>query len=183
MASAAARTRGKHTDIGLCPFTVIIDTREQSPFSFSGIKERGSFLVVRTSIETLQTGDYSILGFKDQVSIERKSKEDLYQTLTHGRERFVREFERLTKLTFAAVIVEASLGSVSTDPPVFSGVRPKSIYRSVLAFQVRFPNVQWIFCDDRRFAEITTFRLLERFHQDHNVITTVTTAATKEPVT
>ncbi len=47
--------------------TIIIDTREQVPLSFSLPTERGS----------LVTGDYSIAGLKRFIAIERKSPDDL----------------------------------------------------------------------------------------------------------
>lgn len=170
MASGTSRGSRAAADIRICPFTIAIDQREQAPFSFQGITDGGLPVVVRTFNQHLLTGDYSIDGQQHLIAIERKSKEDLYSTLTHGRERFLREFERLAEMQFAAVVVEASFGSVTSDPPMFSGARPKSIYRSIIALQIRYPRIQWIFCDDRRFAEITTFRVLERFHHVHEEV-------------
>ena len=53
------------TDYIICPFTTVIDTREQSPFSFRGIKsdakQGGKPLIIKTTTKTsLTSGDYSI---------------------------------------------------------------------------------------------------------------------------
>lgn len=100
----------------LAPFTVIIDSREQSPWLFTNFKTDKTSkggprpLVVQTRVEGLPSGDYSIDGFQQRVAIERKSLEDLYGTLGGGRDRFTRELERLSTYDRAAVVVEASMG-------------------------------------------------------------------------
>lgn len=58
---------------------------------------------------TLREGDYSARGLEGRVAIERKSVSDLVGSLTHGRERFVRELERLATYDFKAIVIEGSL--------------------------------------------------------------------------
>lgn len=155
----------------ISPFTVLIDTREQAPYSFTGINgdsdTHNTPIVVRTVSCHLPTGDYTIEGLAGEISVERKSLEDLYGTLTHGRERFERELQRLEELPgFAAVVVEAGYGAIVGCPPPESKVRPKTISRSILAFQQRYRRVHWLMLPDRRFAEITTYRIFERYWKD-----------------
>lgn len=149
---------------------MIVDTREQAPWGFDNLTDGADKkpLVVKTEKATLQSGDYSIAGFESQISIERKSKEDLYGTLTGGRERFERELERLQAMQWSIVIAEASLWEVVHSPPVGSRVLPKSIFRSIIALEQRFPKTHWRFCDERRFAEVYAFRALERFWKDRD---------------
>lgn len=152
-------------------FEVVIDTREQAPFTFQGIKGDSSRknlpIVVRTRSATLQTGDYSITGHENRLAIERKSLEDLYSTLSSGRERFERELYRLNSMPgFSAVVVEAGWGQVVGCPPQHTKVPPKAISRSILAFNQRFRNVHWYLAPDRRFAEILAFRILDRYWRD-----------------
>lgn len=153
------------------PAAVLIDTREQRPYAFAGLTadahQGGGPLVVETRPATLPSGDYSLDGFADRVAVERKSKADLFGTLGRGRERFERELARLAGMEFAAVVVEAEWSEVFDDPPARSGLAPKCVYRSVLAWQQRFPLVHWLFVPGRDFAEVTTFRVLQRFHTDH----------------
>jgi ERCC4-type nuclease len=169
------------------PVTLLVDTREQLPMVFAEItadeetpdgKWRTPYLFdavpadvtlgggvwrVRTERLTLPSGDYSLDGYASQVAVERKSIADLFGTVGQGRERFIRELERLDEMTFAAVVVEREWSDVFNDPPRHSRLSPKTVYRSVLAWQQRFPRVHWFFCPGRDFAEVTTFRILERF--------------------
>lgn len=141
------------------------------PFSFLGLGvmkgDTRHPLLVKTTSMTLESGDYSILGHSDKISIERKSLEDLYSTLTHGRERFERELTRLQEMQFSAVIVEASLETIISRPPPNTRVVPKSIYSSIIAYQQRYPRTHWLSCDSRRLAEKTAFRILERYWIDN----------------
>jgi DNA excision repair protein ERCC-4 len=146
--------------------TVVIDTREQLPYSFAGIEcdqaDGGGPLKVPTVVATLTSGDYSLLGYESRVGIERKSIEDLYSTIGQGRERFERELERLADYDYAAVVIEATWPDILSSPPRHTKLPPKTVYRSILAWSVRYP-IQWWAMGNRRLAEITTFRLLERF--------------------
>lgn len=93
------------------PATIVIDTREQSPFTFEGIRsdacDGGGPLVVGFARSTLASGDYSVVGLEEVVGVERKSLADLYSTIGQHRERFERELARLNEFRFAAVVVEA----------------------------------------------------------------------------
>lgn len=146
---------------------VVIDTREQKPFTFKGIIcdkiDGGGELIVTTKRGTLRSGDYSLEGFEDSLAVERKSLSDLYSTLSQGRARFERELARLASYRFAAVVIEADWSEVCTAPPPRTRFTPKAVFRSIIAWTVRFPVVHWIPAGPRRLAEITTFRLLERF--------------------
>ncbi len=152
------------------PFTVVIDTREQLPFGFTGFTSDARHgrrpLVVPTVVGTLGQGDYSLAGLGDVVAVERKSHGDLVGTLSQGRERFERELERLSGLLWAAVVVEADWAQVLAGRER-SRLNPKTIHRSVIAWQQRYPSIHWWFCADRRLAEVTTFRILERWWLKH----------------
>jgi ERCC4-type nuclease len=149
---------------------VLIDSREQHPFTFAGLRADARQgrrpLVVPTQVTTLPSGDYSLAGLENAVAVERKSLADLYHTLAAGRGRFERELGRLTDMEFAAVVVEADWDAIINRPPDRSRLLPKSVFRSVVALQQRFPRVHWWACPGRRFAEVATFRILERFHRD-----------------
>lgn len=145
------------------------DTRESLPYTFEGIGwdvtdggGPGQTLTVETVRGTLASGDYSLVGYEKRVAVERKSLSDLFGTLGKGRDRFERELDRLRSYEFAAVVIEASLTEIATQPPPHTEMSAKAVYRSLLAWSVRYP-VKFIPCDSRRMAEITTFRLLERW--------------------
>lgn len=158
------------------PFTVAIDTREQHAFAFTGLRSDADKhyrpLIVPTTRATLHTGDYSILdtgtehNYSDRITIERKSLADLFSTLGQNRARFERELDRMAELEWSAVVIEADWPTVLGCPPPHSQLRPKTIFRSVIAWQQRYPNVHWWLCAGREFAEVTTLRILERWWRD-----------------
>lgn len=149
------------------PFTVIIDTREQAPYSFrlfkADAKDKGRPLYIPTSTATLKTGDYSILGHESEITVERKSLTDLYGTIGGGRDRFERELARMSEFRIAHVVVEADWFTALKDPPVRTQLSPKTIFRSINAWEQEFPTVHWQFMGIRALAEHKTFRILERF--------------------
>ena len=153
----------------LCPFTVIVDSREQLPWSFRNFKcdspHQERPLIITTKVKALKTGDYSIHGYEDRVCIERKSLADLYSTIGQNRERFVAEFERMLAFEFAALVIEADWLTICTSPPSHSKLHPKSVYRSLLAWSQRY-NVHVHACSTPVFAEEMGFRLLERYWMD-----------------
>lgn len=153
------------------PFTIVIDSREQTPFAFAGLRadarQQYRSLVVPTVVRGLGQGDYSIVGHEDRIACERKSLSDLFGTLGQGRERFERELHRLQALEWACVVIEAPWRTILSDPPEHSSLNPKTVFRSVVAWQQRFPGVHWWACEDRRMAEVVTFRVLERWWKDH----------------
>lgn len=166
------------------PFTITIDTREQIPYSFTGFEAdhedarryrgqrtikaaTGLPLYVPTVTDTLLTGDYSIRGMAALVTVERKSLGDLYGSLGAGRDRFEREHERMAHLQFAAVVIDASWQEIFSSPPPQSKLSPKSVHRTMCSWQQRY-GVPWLAMGDRRLAEITTFRILEKFWREEN---------------
>ena len=114
--------------------TIVTDSREQTPLVFQNLESQ---------VGTLQSGDYSILGFEDRFSVERKSLSDLCGSLTSGRERFERELHRLRGFDFARLLI------IGTEEDVRSGnyrskVNPKSVWGSLCAFEVRY-RVPFVF--------------------------------------
>lgn len=149
------------------PYTVVIDNREQRPFLFVGELKSGKDVYrVEQAPGTLQSGDYSLRGYELDIAVERKSLTDLFCTLGKDRPRFERELQRLEKMSFAAIVVEADWRTVLTAPPPRSKLRPETIVHSVLAWQQRYQNIHWWFCMDRDMAEIVTLRILDRFWRD-----------------
>lgn len=171
-----------------CPFTILVDTAEQQPWTFQGIrgdaKDDYRPLAVPWRYSALgrhpnSLGDYSIDGYVGQVAIERKSMEDCWGTVmgwesardqdrgTLGRrDRFKVELQNLAAVPVSAVFIEATLETCLQNMPSW-GKRPAEInrkifFRSVLSFQQDF-RVQWLFVDGRRTAEVMAFRFLERF--------------------
>ena len=150
------------------PFRIIVANNEKAPYTFDGFladtdkQERP--LVIPWELAHLKTGDYSIAGMEDRVTIERKSLADLYSTLGKHRARFEREHQRMAEMEFAAVVVESSMANAVVNPPERSQLHPKTVYRTSLSWAQRY-GVHWIWAGDRRGGEITTFQLLRFFYR------------------
>jgi ERCC4-type nuclease len=130
--------------------TIVIDTREQTPWEFEGPTVRG----------TLSTGDYSVQGLEHSVAIERKSLADLIGSLTAGRDRFLREVERLKAFRYRCIVVEGDAESVWGNG-YRSTVSPRSIIASTLAITCDH-EVPVIWAGNRTHAEWTAEWLLRR---------------------
>ena len=172
----------------VCPFTIICDSREQLPYEFSGMEwGAGETCVVPTVVRGLAQGDYSIQGLEDRIAIERKSLDDLYGSVTWGRDRFEAEVGRLNTLAgqndpepfieawlppggFAAVVIEATWPEIMAPaghrPGWINQTEPRSVVATVLAWSMRYHRVHWITAGDRRHAEIITFGILQRFWKE-----------------
>ena len=173
------------------PFTVLIDTQEQQPFTFTGFRADRSdypsdiaWLVKQELIEPSEVklavptewrslgashGDYSIDGFEGCCHVERKSMDDAHGTFLgwgERRERFERELDFLAGIDGAAVVVECSMGKLLSEAKSrgkkSADENRKILFRQVLAWQQDY-RIPFHFCDSRRLAEMTTFRLLYRF--------------------
>ncbi len=123
---------------------VIIDTREQSAWEFDADR----FAPIS---QKLVTGDYSVLGLEDYLTIERKSLGDAVSSVIQDWLRFRKVLYRMAGMEIAIVLIEANaddiwqkryesdalpasvmgkLMSITTDhgiPVVFGGTREASI--------------------------------------------------------
>lgn len=160
-----------------CPFTVLVDSREQAPWRFdgfdtdrsqSGAAVRPLWIPVRW--QGLPTGDYSIetpegVSLAGKIVVERKSLADLYGTLGAGRERFAAEHERMAEIVanggYACVVVEASLEQAIGEPPAESKLSPKTVFRTFCSWTAKY-RTPWFFSGSRRLAETFCFRLMEK---------------------
>lgn len=159
----------------VCPFRVVVDTREQLPFTFRGLygdaNQDNRPMLVETTVQSLGDfhGDYSIENLWHHCHIERKSLNDAQGTILgwgEHRERFERTLKTLAEMPSSAVVIECTLGelikSAQSRGKKSAGENAKILHRQVMAWMDDF-RVPWIFCDNRRLAEITTFRWLYRY--------------------
>jgi len=132
--------------------TIITDTREQAPLSFTLPTERG----------TLTTGDYSIKGLERFIAIERKSPDDLVGCLKNGnQERFEKELSRGRGLDYFALVIESDMISLANGD-YRSDMKPKSVLQSLMAFSVRY-RLPIFFCPDREYASRVIESLLTKY--------------------
>ncbi len=135
------------------PWTIAIDTRERKPLKFDHPNEK----------VTLATGDYSIVGFEDRVAIERKSLNDLINTLIHNRERFEKELERFRSFQFKCIIVESDLKAVFSEK-YRSKAHPMSIVGLFLSLMMDY-DIPVLFCSTKPIAAKVALSFLHRAHR------------------
>ncbi len=132
---------------------IVIDTREQLPYEFNYL----------TVVKTLKVGDYSVEGMEMDVVVERKTKADIYGSVTSGRERFEREMVRLQQIKYAALVIESDLNGLLEAPP-FSRVSPAVVVNTLVSWSIKYAVNIWL-ADNRQLAQQLTFRLLEKAWQ------------------
>lgn len=131
---------------------ILVDSREQTPLRFSS--------AVDVQRATLPTGDYSVAGATDRVTIERKSLADLVACCTTERERFLDCCRRLRDYETRAIVVEASLSDVLAGA-YRSKTNPSSVVGTVLAIHVDY-GVPTLWAVDAKTAATVVERLLVR---------------------
>ncbi len=107
-------------------FTILLDTREQLPPPLP--------IGCAYELATIHEGDYSTRSLLHLARIERKSPIDLIGTLTHGRERFEREADRLRAFPFRRVVVEGSAAAVSR----LGRIHPNALIGSLCSLDARW---------------------------------------------
>lgn len=134
---------------------IIIDTREQKPFTFAGYP-------CITETATLTSGDYSLEGFTHRIAVERKELNDLMGCLSSGRDRFKRELQRLSGYQSAVIVVESPFSSV-TKGSYRSKLNPASATQSIISMMGEY-RIQFWFAESRESAEAFTFDWLRHCH-------------------
>ncbi len=107
---------------------VVVDTREQNPFSFarfdgwfSGIEKR-----------PLEIGDYSIAGLEESCVVERKDLNDLARSFHVERPVFVDRLRRMSAFPDRLLVITAALSQVKSRYK-HSPANPNQITQSLIA--------------------------------------------------
>ncbi len=133
----------------------IIDTREQMPLDLSPLQSEPG---------TLDTGDYSIKGLTDFVSVERKSLDDLLGVIGRDRERFEREIMRLLAFPQRLLVIES--GWLAIDRGEWrSQVTPLQVRNSVLSWQARGLPVHFSYTHERAGRDVAAFLYMAARHR------------------
>lgn len=127
--------------------TIICDNREKKNdhiIEFLKLNE------IKYKIEKLETADYSFvldkydyLKFNKQILIEKKnSLSEIAGNFTSSRERFEREFERITTEKLHLVIEETTWKKVYNGS-YRSKMSPNSMMASILTYHIRYNVPIW----------------------------------------
>ena len=147
------------------PFTIIVDTREQTPWEFG---------FHNTAKRKLDTGDYSMEGFESLFTIERKrSVSEIANNLSESR--FKDALERLGKIPHSFMIMEFSLDEIYQFP-VGSDIPKKMwdklrisgnyIMKCLIEAQLNY-NIHILFCDDAENAERVAVSIMKRIYEKY----------------
>jgi ERCC4-type nuclease len=90
--------------------TVIVDSREQTPFNFSRFK--GWFAGVER--KALALGDYSVAGLEEVCVVERKDLSDLVRSCTVERMAFIKRLRLMARHPHRLLVVTSTLGQVKS---------------------------------------------------------------------
>lgn len=141
-------------------FTIIVDTREQTPWEFENYA---------TASKKLDTGDYSIDGLQDIFAIERKKTvSEIANNITEPRFKDV--LDRLEKFKHKFILLEFTLNNVM-DYPVGSTVpkrtwhtlkiTSKYILKYLTEINIKY-NIHTIYCGSRDNAEEVAISIMKR---------------------
>ena len=128
---------------------IIIDSREQRPYSFD----------TPATVHALPAGDYSLSGLESLIAIERKSLDDWIGTILNSRARFHREILKLREYIYAAIVIEAGFTDI-TAHHYKSAVKPDALIGIITELMVRWAPVQIVMAGDRPHGRLVTENLL-----------------------
>jgi hypothetical protein len=166
---------------------VVVDTREQKPYDFS---EVGVDNVVH---EKLDVGDYTLKGFEHDFVVERKSLDDLANSLGTERGRFENEILRANgyahrnekqnpipgtkpdyELDEFTVVIEASENQVygyrnkPNCPHYYSDMHPNSIIGTIEKWPKKYDTLEFVWAGDRFGGLQETLSLLDKWYLDYS---------------
>ena len=97
--------------------------------------------------------------------MERKSLQDLFNCCSPNgsRDAFVRSYEHMSKLEFAALVIEGSITKILRASE-FSSMHPNAVFGTIQALAVRWGIQPW-FAPTRALAEEITACLLHKAYQ------------------
>ena len=148
-------------------FTIIQDTREQTPWSFN------FEYTVAQEISTLQTGDYTIQGMEDVLCIERKGCiEEFATNLGKDFSRFKKELIRMDKFPHSFIICEFPLKDLIEYPfhnhnarlQQVAKIGGKYLLKQIMEIQLDH-KVKIMFCSNRFYAQQLALSLMKRTYE------------------
>ena len=108
--------------------SIVVDTREQNPFSFARFHNWFSGIEKRP----LEIGDYSLAGLEDRCTVERKDLNDLVRSFQLERSVLVARLRRMSEFPDRLLVVTAALSQVKSRYE-YSPANPNQITQSLIA--------------------------------------------------
>ena len=136
--------------------TIIVDTREQTPFK----------LKTTTVSKKLEFGDYAIEGRETILSVERKSLQDLISSFVTQIERVEKEIIRAKDAgAYLIVLCEESLNTAMNYNFIpylnrYTKIPPEVLFYNIRDLIQKYDNLQFVFVDGRVAASVMLERIL-----------------------
>lgn len=137
---------------------IVTDTREQKPYFVTDPTRWSNAIIIK---EKLDTGDYSLKGFEEQITVERKSVGDLDNSLKKEYPRFKRELIRMTEIPYRAVVIEGEQQD-QTGTPTMPGYNGR--FSQLVTIFAEY-GVPFVWQRNRSQAEKWTFAYLTTFYK------------------
>ena len=138
--------------------TIVVDSREQRPFLMEA-------LGFKVKVGTLKTGDYSVAGLEDLVTVERKSLSDLISCIGTSRGRFEKELKRMEAFKSKCVVVSALESEIFKGGWHYSKILPKQVVGSYTGWMTW--GIPFIFARDHEAAAARAAHFLMLFANHH----------------
>lgn len=127
-------------------FTIVQDYREKKPWDLGD----------RTvEVDSLETGDYTIKGMEESFAVERKSLDDLANSMGNKRESFEAECQRADVFDHPMhILIEdqrwkvANYMSKGHTRYYYSRLPPATIINTIPSWEDRY-NVKFMWCGNR----------------------------------
>lgn len=151
-------------------FNVIVDTREQKPWTFA-LSSSVDNIISRD----LKTGDYAIEGLEDILCIERKANvAEFAGNITE--KRFTRELIRMEKFPYKFIILEFNYYAIDQYPMgsqipkrLHAGIKVTGgfIMKFISEIQVKY-GIHVVPCCNSVYAEHVATNIMKRVYESRN---------------
>lgn len=147
-------------------FIIIIDTREQQPWTFKHYV---------TATKKLDTGDYSIEGYEDILCIERKHSISEFVN-NMSEKRFLDVLNRMSAYKYAFILMEFDFDAIinfpiGSDIPkhIWKNLRinPAYIIKYITDILVKY-NINILFCGSAYNAEKMAASIMRRVIENNS---------------
>jgi ERCC4-type nuclease len=140
---------------------IVVDTREQNPFSFE--RFRGWFSGIEK--RPLAIGDYSIAGLEESCVVERKDLSDIVRSFHVERHVFINRLKRMSSFPDRLLVITAALSQVKSRHE-HSPANPNQITQSLVAALAGL-RVQFLCVETHELGEEIVASYLYQVHLYH----------------
>lgn len=141
--------------------TLLVDTREQTPFDFS--RFRGWFAGVEK--KALPLGDYSVAGLEDVCVVERKDLSDLIHSCTVERSAFIKRLQLMARYPHRLLVLTSTLSQLKS-PYAHASVDPNRTTQFLVAVLAGL-QVPFVCSDTHELGEELVGSYLYQVHLYH----------------